>query len=310
MRQQQNNLGPKVTPGFAFVALVLGNIAIAFGPLLVRWSDTGPIASGFWRVTLALPVLFLLGRRAGYRWKSADRHMVTLAIWAGIFFGIDIAVWHLGIFQTKMANATLFANSASLLLIIYGVILARAWPSKWQNVAILLAFAGGGLLLGQSFELSPRNFIGDLLCLLGGLFYTFYLVLMIRVRQSTESWTALGIASASGAVVMLIGALAMGETIMPQIWWPLLLLAFSSQIFGQGCLTIALPHLPPLVIGLALLLQPAISATAAWVVFDESLTILDLIGGFMVMAALVLVRIADRGQKPLAVADNPAILRE
>jgi drug/metabolite transporter (DMT)-like permease len=310
MHQQQNNVIPKVTSRFAFVALVLGNITIAFGPLLVRWSDTGPIASGFWRVTLALPVLFLLGRRAGYRWNSSDHDTTKLAIWAGIFFGIDIAAWHLGIFQTKMANATLFANSASLLLIIYGIFVARAWPSKWQNVAILLAFAGGGLLLGQSFELSPRNFIGDLLCLLGGLFYTFYLVLMIRVRQSTESWSSLGIASASGAVVMLIGALVTGETIMPENWWPLLLLAFSSQIFGQGCLTIALPHLPPLVIGLALLIQPAISATVAWLAFHESLTILDMIGGFMVMAALVLVRLSDQGQKPLAVLDNTAILEE
>jgi drug/metabolite transporter (DMT)-like permease len=296
MHQQRRFLSTGITPGSAFAALVLGNIAIAFGPLLVRWSDTGPIASGFWRLALAVPVLFLLGHRAGFRWQFADRRQIKLAIWAGIFFALDIAVWHLGLFQTKMANATLFANCASLLLVIYGILVARAWPTRWQNAGIFLAFAGGALLLSQSFELSPRNFNGDLLCLLGGLLYAVYLMMMIRVRQSVESWSALGIASTSASVILLICAFAAQEVIVSEIWWPVLLLAFSSQIFGQGCLTIALPHFSPLIIGLALLLQPAISAATAFFAFGEQLTILDLIGGVMVMAALVVVRISDRTQ--------------
>jgi drug/metabolite transporter (DMT)-like permease len=294
MHQQKNFGGITLSQGGAFVALVLGNTAIAFGPLLVRLSDTGPVASGFWRLALAVPVLLFLGHRSGFRWKDTGLRPLWLANAAGFFFGIDIAIWHIGIFQTKMANATLFANCASLLLVIYGVVLARTWPSRWQSLAIILAFAGAGLLMGQSFELSARNFIGDLLCLLAGVFYTIYLVMMIDIRKSVESWSSLGVASASGAVTLLLCAIWLNEIIIPQIWWPVIVLAFSSQLFGQGCLTIALPHFSPLVIGLALLLQPAISATAAWIILHEQLTLLDLIGGVMVMAALVLVRLSDR----------------
>jgi drug/metabolite transporter (DMT)-like permease len=294
MYQQQLNASVGISRSTAFVALVLGNIAIAFGPLLVRLSDTGPVASGFWRLVLAIPVAMLLGRRSGFRWRSVGMRPMWIAIGAGIFFGIDIAIWHIGIFHTKMANATLFANCASLILVIYGVILARSWPSRWQSLAILLAFVGCGLLLGQSFELSQRNFIGDILCLLAGLFYAIYLVMMIDIRKSVESWSALGVASSSAAAILLITAVFMNEVIMPQIWWPVILLAFTSQIFGQGCLTIALPHFSPLVIGLALLLQPAISATTAWLLLGEHLSAMDLVGGVMVMAALVLVRVSDR----------------
>lgn len=81
---------------------------------------------------------------------------------------------------------------------------------------------------------------------------------------------------------------------MPMDWTPLLILAFSSQIFGQGCLTYALPHFSPLVIGLALLVQPAVSAAAGWIAFGEVLTPFDLAGGVMVMAALVLVRMSGK----------------
>jgi drug/metabolite transporter (DMT)-like permease len=274
----------------AFAALVAGNVAIAFGPLLVRFADSGPIATGFWRLALATPFLLLVGYRFGFRISALSTPTIWLVIIAGLFFGVDIVLWHIGIFQTKMGNATLFANCASLLLVVYGVIVARKMPSKWESISVLFAFVGAALLMGQSLELSPRHFAGDLLSLGAGLTYTVYLLLMIRVRQNTESWGALGMASAVAAVVLLTGAIIAGEQIIPTTWWPVILLAFSSQFFGQGCLTYALPHFSPLVIGLALLLQPALSAAAGWLAFGETLTAMDFMGSALVMIALVLVR--------------------
>lgn len=280
--------------GLAFGALVLGNIAIAFGPLLVRLADTGPIATGFWRLALAAPLLALIGWRAGFRPHQLSRGIFLLLLFAGGVFAADIIAWHIGIFQTKLGNATLLANCASLLLAIYGVVLARRLPSRLQGLAILLAFGGAALLMTQSFELSPQHFNGDLLSLLAGLFYTFYLIAMMRARASAESWMALAIASAVAAAFLLPAAFYAGERVVPTDWTPLIILALSSQLVGQGLLTFALPHFSPLVIGLALLLQPALSALAGWWVFDEALTPLDIIGGAMVMAALVLVRLAER----------------
>lgn len=277
-------------PPLAFAALVAANVAIAFGPLLVRYADSGPIATGFWRLALAVPFLALMGWRAGFRFSHAPPAIYWLTALAGLFFGVDIIAWHIGIFQTKLGNATLFANCASLLLVIYGVFVARKLPGKWQMLAVALAFIGAALLMSQSLELSPRNFAGDLLCLGAGLAYTVYLVIMMRVRDTTESWSALALASFVAALILLPAALFANEQIMPSVWWPVLLLAFSSQFFGQGCLTYALPHFSPLVIGLALLLQPALSAAAGWIAFGEILSALDIFGSFMVMAALVLVR--------------------
>lgn len=274
----------------AFAGLIAGNVAIAFGPLLVRYSDTGPIATGFWRLALATPFLFLVGYRFGFRLSAVRPQILWLLALAGLLFAADIILWHLGIFQTKLGNATLFANCASLLLVVYGVIAARHLPGRWQMAAVALAFIGAALLMGQSLELSPRHFAGDMLSLGAGLAYTIYLLLMIRVRDSTESWGTLAMASLVSSVVLLPAALLAGEQIVPTIWWPVLLLAFSSQFFGQGCLTYALPHFSPLVIGLALLLQPALSAAAGWWAFGEALTALDFLGSAMVMAALVLVR--------------------
>ena len=274
----------------AFAALLAGNIAIAFGPLLVRFADSGPIATGFWRLALATPFLFFVGYRFGFRFSALGKSTIWLAIIAGLFFGVDIILWHIGIFQTKMANATLFANCASLILVVYGLFVARKMPSKWESAAVLFAFVGAALLMGQSLDLSPLHFQGDILSLGAGLTYTVYLVLMMRVRQNTESWGALGMASAVAAVILLSASIVAGEQVIPTVWWPVVLLAFTSQFFGQGCLTYALPHFSPLVIGLALLFQPALSAAAGWLAFGETLTTMDFMGSALVMIALVLVR--------------------
>ena len=274
----------------AFAALLAGNIAIAFGPLLVRFADSGPIATGFWRLALATPFLFVVGYRFGFRFSALGKSTIWLATIAGLFFGVDIILWHIGIFQTKMANATLFANCASLILVVYGIFVARKMPSKWESAAVLFAFVGAALLMGQSLDLSPLHFQGDILSLGAGLTYTVYLVLMMRVRQNTESWGALGMASAVAAVILLTASIVAGEQVIPTVWWPVVLLAFTSQFFGQGCLTYALPHFSPLVIGLALLFQPALSAAAGWLAFGETLTAMDFTGSALVMIALVLVR--------------------
>src|SRR3546814_6062208 len=80
-----------------------------------------------------------------------------------------------------MANATLFGNCATLIYPIYGFLIARAWPTRVQGLALVMALAGGALLMGRSYELSPDNVAGDLLCLVAGALYAAYFIIMARV---------------------------------------------------------------------------------------------------------------------------------
>ena len=294
-----NDAGRAETPGrWAFAALLAGNVALSIGAMLVRLADTGPTASAFWRMTLAAPVLlFFAWRETGGR--APPRSAILIAAAAGIFFAFDLAAWHIGILQTKVANATLFGNCASLLLVIWGIFLTRTLPRGWQALAIALAFAGSALLMGQSYELSPDYLVGDLLSLLAGVLYTGYVILMQRVRGTIGPWSALSIASLVCPPILLTTAFALGETIMPQNWTPLILLALTSQIIGQGLMIWSLPRFTPLVIGLTLLIQPAIAALAGWLAFGELLGPVDLLGSVMVGTALVLIRLPSRDARPI-----------
>jgi drug/metabolite transporter (DMT)-like permease len=155
----------------------------------------------------------------------------------------------------------------------------------------LLAILGAALLMGESYEASHENLIGDLFCLLAGIFYAGYVLLMQRARGSAGSWEVLATATLAGTLPLLLTALWMDERILPTNWTPLLMLAFSSQVLGQGLLIYALPYFSGLVIGLALLIQPAIAALLGWANYGEQLTVPELIGGVAVGAALVLARL-------------------
>lgn len=286
---ETNNMQPPRTPGSAIVAVVCANIALAFGPWFVRMADTGPVAAGFWRIALALPVLLVMAAWTDRRTLVPTRALLVPLLIGGLAFAIDLGSWHIGIRRTTLANATLFGNCAVLIFPLYGFIAMRRWPTRSQGLALLLAAVGGMLLLGRSAELSSRHLAGDLFCLLAGVLYAVYFIAMRGVRRTMAPLPALALASVAGVLPLLAFALALGETIMPQQWGPLIALALVSQIAGQGLMIYALGHLSPLVVGLALLLQPLVGATIGWLAYGERLGPMDAAGAVLVAAALAIV---------------------
>lgn len=276
-------------------ALLAANIALALGPWSVRLADSGPVAAGFWRLFLSLPLLFLLARANHQKLAGFSRALWLVMAGAGVFFALDLASWHLGIAHTRLGNATLFGNSGSLIIMVWGLVALRRRPNRHEWTALACALAGAAILFGRSLELGRDTLRGDLLCLLAGLFYAFYIILLQGARAELGNWSLLAWSSLLGAPVLLAIALVLGEPVWPRAWWPLVVLALGSQVFGQGLLVYALRHFPPLVIGLVLLTQPAIAILAGWFAFGETLMPWDAAGMVLVAAALVVARAGSRG---------------
>jgi drug/metabolite transporter (DMT)-like permease len=292
---QQSRSSPAAEAGrFAFPALIFGNLILAVGPWMVRLTDVGPVASGFWRVTLALPFLFLLAWRQQKGREAPPWSLVATVALGGLFFASDLAAWHVGIGLTKLANASLFGNASSFILVIYGFVILRQLPRKVQALALLLAVAGAALLMGSSYELSPKNFTGDLFTLAAGLLYTGYLIAVDRARRTMAPMPVLAIASAAGALPLLILALALGQKVIPDDWTPLLILSFGSQVVGQGLLVYAVGYLSPVVVGLGLLAQPAAGAAIGHFAYGETFSPTDAAGAVLIAVALVLIRLPER----------------
>lgn len=291
------------TPRWLLVtALLAGNVALALGPWAVRLADSGPVSAGFWRLFLALPFLAMLARANGERLGEIARPTLMLVLLAGVVFALDLASWHIGIEATRLGNATLFGNSGSLVLMIWGFVMWRRLPRGTEWLAMVSALAGAAILMGNSLEVSRETLVGDLFCLLAGLFYAGYLLILQNARAGLGSWSLLTWSSLAGAPVLLAMAVLRGEPIWPTDWSPLIALFVLSQLVGQGLLVFSLKHFPPLIIGLALLTQPAVAALSGWYAFGETIGPVDLLGMALLGAALVLAR----GSKANPVNPEPA----
>jgi drug/metabolite transporter (DMT)-like permease len=271
-------------------ALLAGNIALALGPWFVREADTGPVSAGFWRMFLALPFLVLLARANGQRMTGMGPKTLGLVALGAVTFALDLASWHIGIGMTRLGNATLFGNAGSIVLLFWGFIAARMLPRGLEWLAIIFALAGAAILMGRSLEISTATLIGDLFCLAAGLLYAVYLLTLQGARGQFGSWSLLVWVSLFGCPVLLGLALALGEPVWPTDWTPVIGLFIGSQLIGQGLMVYALKYFPPLVIGLALLTQPAVASLYGWLQFGEALSVLDIVGMTLVGAALAVSR--------------------
>jgi drug/metabolite transporter (DMT)-like permease len=272
------------------LALLGGNVALALGPWFVRMADTGPVAAGFWRLFLALPFMVLLARANGQRLGGMGAKTLALVALGAVTFALDLASWHIGIEMTRIGNATLFGNAGSIVLLFWGFLVARTLPGRLEWLAIIFACAGAAILMGRSLEISNETLIGDLFSVAAGLLYAVYLLTLQGARGQFGSWSLLVWVSIFGAPVLLAIALALGEPVWPQAWGPVVGLFVLSQLVGQGLMVFSLKYFPPLVVGLALLTQPAVASLYGWLAFGEVLSPMDIAGMVLVGAALAVSR--------------------
>jgi drug/metabolite transporter (DMT)-like permease len=137
-----------------------------------------------------------------------------------------------------------------------------------------------------------------LLTLVAGFLYGGYLIFVDRGRTQLQSMPLLILVTLFATPILLAISLGFGEQIWPGNWTPLIIFALSSQVFGQGLLVYSIGVFPPLVVGLALLTQPAVSALIGWLVYGETLSAADWVGAVAIAAALVLVRLPQKGLRP------------
>ncbi|HET7158303.1 MAG TPA: DMT family transporter [Burkholderiales bacterium] len=285
----------------AVVALLAGAAAIGTSALFVKVSEVGPVSSAFWRVFLALPVLWLWARMetrgSRFNEKPGNRKLLVLA---GIFFAGDLAVWHWSIVLTSVANATLLANCAPIFVTLAAWLFLHQRPDGLFVAGLVTALSGMVLLLRGDFQHAGTALMGDALGVVTAMFYAAYQLTVTRARQSMSTAQIMATSGAVTAVILLPIALVSEERFIPastQGWLVLSGLAFFAHAAGQSLIAYAMAHLPATFSSVGLLLQPVIAAALAWMLLGEALSALAIGGAVLV---LIGIRIAHAAQKPVS----------
>lgn len=279
---------------FGIVAMLGAAFCMSISPSLVRFADVGPLSSAFWRVFLALPILWLWMRSEEKNETTSKAGSWSLPVLlSGLFFAGDLLLWHLAIMKTTIANATFFATMAPLWVVIFGWLVLRERAGKSTLAGLGLCLVGGSALIFQSLSLNAAHSLGDALGIGTGVFFGLYFLAVGAARKQTGAARVTFEMSVVTVIILLIAALAIEGNILPHSakgWAVLLALAFISHAGGQGLLSVALGRLPTVFSSLVIFLEAVGAAGFAWVLQNEPISLLQAVGGAIILAGIWVAR--------------------
>ena len=135
---------------YAAPLLVIGCVVFGLGSLIVKFVDVGSYAIAFWRLLIAAPIFFLLGRF--FRQKMpTKRKTVGYAILSGVFLAFDLALWHESIHAVGPGISTLLNSLQIFFLAAIGFFFYSERLSTLQILSLILATIGVALIGSPEF---------------------------------------------------------------------------------------------------------------------------------------------------------------
>jgi len=289
--------------GVPILRLLGGQLAIGAAAIFARLAlgGAGPIAVSALRLVLATLALVALGARARPLGPARE---LALGI-AGLALAAHFGAWIASLEFTSVPRSTLLVTTTPLWLAFATAIRTRRLPSRALGIALAVAFAGVAIVVGVPTGVAPvpgHEALGEALALAGALAIGAYLEL-VRATGSrgtdalptgdivlrTYGWAALALVIGAGVLREPPPALGDGRA-----WLGVAGMAFISQLLGHTALARALRDFSPTTVAISTLLEPAIAAGLAALIFGETVGPWLALGAALLLAGIALALRAER----------------
>lgn len=274
--------------------LSAGAAMISFSAVFVKLAHVGPTMAGFYRMFfggLMLSAVLIICKKPLFK---VNRSTLLLLV-CGLFFALDLTLWHRSIHYVGPGLATLLSNFQVFFLAFFGIA-ALGERLTWKfGVSIPMAMTGLYLMVGVNWNALEANYkTGVLLGLGTALFYSAY-ILTLRKSQSGSpkggSLSVIAVISLFTALIMGAEAWVQGESfVIPDSgsWAALLGYGLMGQVLGWVILSKGLPRVEASTAGLILLLQPTLSFVWDIVLFSRPVVAVEITGAIIALAAIYL----------------------
>lgn len=233
------------------------------------------------------------------RWSLLDRREVGGAAITGVLIiGGGLGLLTLGEHTVPSGLAALVIASMPLWVVVFRLV-ARERPRLAVLVGLLVGCGGVAVLVAPAGLHGPVALTGLLILIASaiaeaaGSFYTPRLVL-----PEDPALTA-GVQMLVAGPLLVVAGLAAGEDPDPARWsggsiWALLYLVGPGSILAFGSLIWLLTHAPVSVATTYAYVNPPIALLLGWLLLDEQITATIVLGGALVIVAVVLVLRGER----------------
>jgi drug/metabolite transporter (DMT)-like permease len=269
------------------LASLVAVTAWGFGPLTVRGITASAPTIAFYRFAVAVPVFWAVAYLTGGR---ATWRLLRQALPPGLFFGASFITSFESFQRTSIANATLIgALTPVVIMPIAAVLMADRLGARRIALGAVAMVGVAITVLGASAS-SEASLDGDLLAVGTLLLFSGQLLLVKRNRDlGAHSWSFVAAVTTVGFMVVAPWSLALSDdygAFGGGDWLLLAAMILGPGLMGHGLMTWAQGHIDASVTALLMLASPVISAFGAWVIFDQALSVWQIAGAGVVLAAL------------------------
>jgi drug/metabolite transporter (DMT)-like permease len=236
--------------------------------------------------------VFIVARRRPLNFQRA----AVLAVFiSSIFFALDLWFWHRSILYVGPGLSTLLANFQVFIMAAVGIVVLHQRPSRLQLFAIPLAIIGLTMIIGVDWgALTPDYRLGVIFGLLTAVSYAGYLLAMRQARSYSDRQLPINeVALMSLLVAALLGVAALAEgqslvisSVSDGAW--LVCYGVIANAIGMMAIASSLSKVTTTEVGLALLLQPALSFVWDILFFARQTTMLEAVGAVIALSAIFL----------------------
>ena len=270
-------------PGFILV--LLGAITLSFGGLIVKSFEGANLWQIlFWRsVFFCFVIIIFLTITYKRKFFKAFINSGIPGVIGGIILGCGFFSYVFAMYNTTVANANFIIQTQTLFLAIFGYIFLKETISKITLVSIILAISGITLMLGDS--LTSGQMIGNVIAFIMPISFAV-LIIIVRKYPSVDM---IPLQLIAGIVAMIIGYVVAGRVDISLHDIFLGFLAGFFQVgFGFIFITIGARTTPSAVVGIIMMSEAIFGPLWAWVFINEQPPLIVLIGGSIVLFAVLL----------------------
>jgi drug/metabolite transporter (DMT)-like permease len=271
-------------------ALFVGLFAVSTsGPFFVM-AEVDAYAAVLWRTLLAgLLGLAIAAARGALNMRDVARHARALAL-GGVLLGAHFLLWIKAFDLTDYASNLLLLVSQPL----FGTLLGRAMGQTTPRhawLALGLSLLGMGLIAGADISLGPRALLGDLLCIVSGLVIAVFYAAAREARSALPLDVFMGATMLVAAATALPVALAAGVPLAgypAESWLWIAAIVVVTTLGGHGLMNLAARDVSMFELNLVIVLEPVIAIGLGALMFGATITLLQVVGGALLSAAMVI----------------------
>ena len=290
-------------PSAPLAAATTASLLWGFGPILVHGIAASGLTIAIYRMWLAIPamsvIMWLTGGR--YTWQLIRRCAL-----GGVLIGADIVLGFTSFQKTSITNATLIGALLPVLVFVVAGPLFGERPRRVDYIAGLTAVGGVIVVVIGARDSGQAHLSGDLFAVAGLLVWSVYFLENKRQRRAgIAAFTYVAGVFLVGATVVTPYALLASSDLGAVHGTDYLLLATMVLLpgaTGHGLMTWAGHSVDVTVMSLLTLISPVVSAVAAWLIYNQTLAPLQVLGGLVVLGAIAALSVAHR---PIAVPQKP-----